>query len=317
MAIENATQNLRDNNPSGLDKSLLLPSVREQMEQQNQNPVGGDSQKIFKVLNDIAGLIDDGNLAIVDALGDVNATLGLILSKTGNVRKYGALGALGNNMITRGIGQVGRFVTAPIRGASSLISGAANTITSIARKPLDIVSGAASTARNLIGAPFRGIGNIAKNMFTNKDQKKLVELAIEDLGIQKEQLEVQKETRDEVQALHKTYKDELKRRRRGNLDSLESRRDKRRGAGLMGAAAVGAAASRDKSSGGIGQMLKNLLGKAAAALGIGGATAYGGKKLFDKLKGKPTGDMDGDDKTKSNDKNNKDNNRDKGKSKID
>ena len=295
MAIENATNMLRESNPSGLDKELLLPSLRAKVENEERQPTGSDSKKIFTTLNEIGDMLQVHNDDIITELQTANELLSSINKKTGAGVVYGKSGILGNNMITRGIGQIGRFATAPFRGAAAFGRGAANTIGSIAAAPYNLAAGAASTAKNLIGAPFRGIGAMTKNMFTNKDQKKLVELAIEDLDIQKQMLNVQEDTLDEVKAFHKTYKDEQRRMRRGNLDRLEQRRDKRSGAGLLGATAAGASANQGEKNS--GSFLKNILGRIAGILGLtaagAGAGAYGTKKIVDMVKSKP---VDGGDK---------------------
>lgn len=296
MAIENATQMLKESNPSGLDKRLLLPSIRVKQEEQERTPTGSDSKKIFTVLNQISDMLQVHNDDIVEELQTANQLLSSINKKTGAGVVYGKSGILGNNMITRGIGQIGRFAMAPVRGAMAFGRGAMNTMSSIAAAPYNLAAGAVGTARNLIGAPFRGIGNFAKNMFTNKDQKKLVELAIEDLDIQKQMLNVQEDTLDEVKALHKTYKDELRRQRRGNLDNLEDRRDKRKGAGLLGAAAGAGGKDDSKKSGSMISDLLKKIGGILRAAAIGGASLFGGKKLIDAFKG--GGDPD---KTKTND----------------
>ena len=295
MAIENATQMLKESNPSGLDKRLLLPSIRVKQEEEERTPTGSDSKKIFTVLNQISDMLQVHNDDIVEELQTANQLLSSINKKTGAGVVYGKSGILGNNMITRGIGQIGRFAMAPVRGAMAFGRGAMNTMSSIAAAPYNLAAGAVGTARNLIGAPFRGIGNFAKNMFTNKDQKKLVELAIEDLDIQKQILNVQEDTLDEVKALHKTYKDELRRQRRGNLDNLEDRRDKRKGAGLLGAAAGAGGKDDSKKSGSMISDLLKKIGGILKAAAIGGASLFGGKKLIDAFKG---GDPD---KTKTND----------------
>ena len=298
MAIENATNMLRESNPSGLDKELLLPSLRAKVENEERQPTGSDSKKIFTTLNEIGDMLQVHNDDIITELQTANELLSSINKKTGAGVVYGKSGILGNNMITRGIGQIGRFATAPFRGAAAFGRGAANTIGSIAAAPYNLAAGAASTAKNLIGAPFRGIGAMTKNMFTNKDQKKLVELAIEDLDIQKQMLNVQEDTLDEVKAFHKTYKDEQRRMRRGNLDRLEQRRDKRSGAGLLGATAAGASANQGEKNS--GSFLKNILGRIAGILGLGasaGAGAYGTKKIVDMVKSKP---VDGGDKDAGN-----------------
>ena len=296
MAIENATQMLKESNPSGLDKRLLLPSIRVKQEEEERTPTGSDSKKIFTVLNQLGDMLQVHNDDIVEELQTANQLLSSINKKTGAGVVYGKSGILGNNMITRGIGQIGRFAMAPVRGAMAFGRGAMNTMSSIAAAPYNLAAGAVGTARNLIGAPFRGIGNFAKNMFTNKDQKKLVELAIEDLDIQKQMLNVQEDTLDEVKALHKTYKDELRRQRRGNLDNLEDRRDKRKGAGLLGAAAGAGGKDDSKKSGSMISDLLKKIGGILKAAAIGGASLFGGKKLIDAFKG--GGDPD---KTKTND----------------
>ena len=298
MAIENATNMLRESNPSGLDKELLLPSLRAKVENEERQPTGSDSKKIFTTLNEIGDMLQVHNDDIITELQTANELLSSINKKTGAGVVYGKSGILGNNMITRGIGQIGRFATAPFRGAAAFGRGAANTIGSIAAAPYNLAAGAASTAKNLIGAPFRGIGAMTKNMFTNKDQKKLVELAIEDLDIQKQMLNVQEDTLDEVKAFHKTYKDEQRRMRRGNLDRLEQRRDKRSGAGLLGATAAGASANQGEKNS--GSFLKNILGRIGQLLGITGLAGgglYGTKKVADMLKSKP---VDGGDKDAGN-----------------
>ena len=286
---------LKESNPSGLDKRLLLPSIRVKQEEEERTPTGSDSKKIFTVLNQISDMLQVHNDDIVEELQTANQLLSSINKKTGAGVVYGKSGILGNNMITRGIGQIGRFAMAPVRGAMAFGRGAMNTMSSIAAAPYNLAAGAVGTARNLIGAPFRGIGNFAKNMFTNKDQKKLVELAIEDLDIQKQILNVQEDTLDEVKALHKTYKDELRRQRRGNLDNLEDRRDKRKGAGLLGAAAGAGGKDDSKKSGSMISDLLKKIGGILKAAAIGGASLFGGKKLIDAFKG---GDPD---KTKTND----------------
>lgn len=298
MAIENATNMLRESNPSGLDKELLLPSLRAKVENEERQPTGSDSKKIFTTLNEIGDMLQVHNDDIITELQTANELLSSINKKTGAGVVYGKSGILGNNMITRGIGQIGRFATAPFRGAAAFGRGAANTIGSIAAAPYNLAAGAASTAKNLIGAPFRGIGAMTKNMFTNKDQKKLVELAIEDLDIQKQMLNVQEDTLDEVKAFHKTYKDEQRRMRRGNLDRLEQRRDKRSGAGLLGATAAGASANQGEKNS--GSFLKNILGRIGQLLGataVAGGGLYGTKKIADMLKSKP---VDGGDKDAGN-----------------
>ena len=71
MAIDNATQNLKDNNQSGLDRRLLLPSVEAQQTQANQST----GQLLFRSLNELTVTIADKNDMIIDQLVELNATV--------------------------------------------------------------------------------------------------------------------------------------------------------------------------------------------------------------------------------------------------
>ena len=68
MAIDNATQNLKDNNISGLDRRLLLPSVEAQQAQTDVNQSTG--QLLFKSINQLTiTLADKNDMIIRRALG--------------------------------------------------------------------------------------------------------------------------------------------------------------------------------------------------------------------------------------------------------
>ena len=68
MAIENATNMLRESNPSGLDKELLLPSLRAKVENEERQPTGSDSKKIFTTLNEIGDMLQVHNDDIITEL---------------------------------------------------------------------------------------------------------------------------------------------------------------------------------------------------------------------------------------------------------
>ena len=112
MAIEKATNELKNQNPSGLDRRLLLPSVeaKESAEQADSQTTQGG---LFKSLNNLAVTISDKSDLIIDQLVDLNETMLKIEAK-----EVGSGGA--ENVLQT----IGKFPGRAVRKAGAMAAGA-------------------------------------------------------------------------------------------------------------------------------------------------------------------------------------------------
>jgi len=282
MAIDNATQNLKDNNQSGLDRRLLLPSVEAQQTQANQST----GQLLFRSLNELTVTIADKNDMIIDQLVELNAT----------VKKGGLGGGNRENMLQTLLALPGRAVKKVTdTGRSALRTGA-----DLLMSPLNLVRGAAASVGRGITAIPRGIGNAVGNLFQNKSLSAIADINRKTLDETTAIKESNEDIAVKVEEIAKMMEQEFKIRRRGRLDALEAQRDARNEgdrAGLVGGSALAAGAAGaaggaggtggdggdggDGGSGFMSTLLKSFGITAGGGLGLGVSRA--GRGLLSKL----------------------------------
>ena len=238
MTIDDATQKLKDNNQSGLDRRLLLPSVEAQQAQTNQST----GQLLFRSLNELTATLVDKNDMIIDQLVELNATV-----------KKGGLGGGGNreNILQTLLALPGRAVKKVTdTGRSALKTG-----TDLLMSPLNLVRGAAASVGRGITAIPRGIGNAVGNLFQNKSLSAIADINRKTLDETTAIKESNEDIAVKVEEIAKMMEQEFKIRRRGRLDALEAQRDARNEgdrAGLIGGSALAAGAAGAGGVGGTG-----------------------------------------------------------------
>ena len=279
MAIDNATQNLKDNNQSGLDRRLLLPSVEAQQTQANQST----GQLLFRSLNELTVTIADKNDMIIDQLVELNAT----------VKKGGLGGGNRENMLQTLLALPGRAVKKVTdTGRSALRTG-----TDLLMSPLNLVRGAAASVGRGITAIPRGIGNAVGNLFQNKSLSAIADINRKTLDETTAIKESNEDIAVKVEEIAKMMEQEFKIRRRGRLDALEAQRDARNEgdrAGLLGGSALAAGAAGaagdagvtggdggDGGSGFMSTLLKSFGITSGVGLGLG--VSRTGRGLLSKL----------------------------------
>ena len=251
MSIEEATKNLQSNNTSGLDRRLLLPSVRAEEDRSKQT----DSQLLFRSINELTVVISDKNDMIIDQLVELNS----------NIKKVGLGGGSKENMLQTLLATPGRAVKKVTdTGRSALRAG-----TDLLMSPLNLVKGAAASVGRGITAIPRGIGNAVGNLFQNKSLTAIADINREILEETKLIKQSNENIAESVSDMARLMELEYKIKRRGRLDALEAERDARTGRGLVGGSAL-AGSGRDGDGGGDGQDGKK-----------GGGIF---KKIFDTLK---------------------------------
>lgn len=277
MSIEEVTKNLQSNNTSGLDRRLLLPSVRAEEDRNKQT----DSQLLFRSINQLTVVISDKNDMIIDQLVELNS----------NIKKVGLGGGSKENILQTLLATPGRAVKKVTdTGRSALRAG-----TDLLMSPLNLVKGAAASVGRGITAIPRGIGNAVGNLFQNKSLTAIADINREILEETKLIKQSNENIAESVSDMARLMELEYKIKRRGRLDALEAERDARTGRGLVGGSAL-AGSRRDGARDGDGQDgeesegifkkvldgLKSFGNLLLTALGFGTAAGVGvgiGRKL--------------------------------------
>tara|TARA_B100001057_G_C22862029_1_gene954911 strand:+ start:1349 stop:3109 length:1761 start_codon:yes stop_codon:yes gene_type:complete len=263
MAIDNATQNLKNNNESGLDRRLLLPSVEAQQAQSSQS----SGQLLFRSLNELTVTLADKNDMIIDQLVELNAT----------VKKGGLGGGSKENILQTLLATPGRAVKKVTdTGRSALRAG-----TDLLMSPLNLVRGAAASVGRGVSAIPRGIGNAVGNLFQNKSLTAIADINRKTLDETTAIKESNEDIAVKVEEIAKMMEQEFKIRRRGRLDALEAERDERNerdgligGSALAGAAGGAGGDGGDGGSGFLDILLKSFGITAGGGLGLG-VTRFG------------------------------------------
>ncbi len=254
--IDKATENLKNTNPSGLDRRLLLPSVEAKTASEQEETQG---QQLFKSINQMTATLSDKNDIIIDQLVELNATQKRILSEGGGGGKENMLQTL---------------LALPKRAAGSVVKSGKSALqagTNLLMSPLNLAKGAISGVGSAIASPFRGVGNAVGNLFQSKNLKALTEINRDQLTEQTAIREAAEDIAVKVEEIAGMMQQEFKIRRRGRLDELEAKRDARSGrggrAGLIGGSAL-AASGAGAAGDGDGLSLSD-----AAAVGVGSGLA--------------------------------------------
>lgn len=226
--IDKATENLKNTNPSGLDRRLLLPSVEAKSSESEET----QGQQLFKSINQMTATLSDKNDIIIDQLVELNATQKRILSEGGGGGKENMLQTL---------------LALPKRAAASVVKGGQSALqagTNLLMSPLNLAKGAISGVGSAIASPFKGVGNAVGNLFQSKNLKALTEINRDQLTEQTAIREAAEDIAVKVEEIAGMMEQDLKIRRRGRLDALEAKRDGRSGpggrAGLIGGSALAA-----------------------------------------------------------------------------
>lgn len=262
--IDKATENLKNSNPSGLDRRLLLPSVEAKAASEQEETQG---QQLFKSINQMTATLSDKNDIIIDQLVELNATQKRILSEGGGGGKENMLQTL---------------LALPKRAAGSVVKSGKSALqagTNLLMSPLNLAKGAISGVGSAIASPFRGVGNAVGNLFQSKNLKALTEINRDQLTEQTAIREAAEDIAVKVEEIAGMMQQEFKIRRRGRLDELEAKRDARSGPGLIGGSALAASTAggaEDDGEGFVSTLAKTLGfitgGKfALGAAGVGGA----------------------------------------------
>ena len=225
MSIEDATKNLRNNNQSGLDKRLLLPSVEAKEATTNvtsENLLGSINTEILR----LTATVSDKNDLIIDQLVELNSQI-----KDG---KFG--GGERENMLQTLFRTPGRAISGGVKmGQSALRRG-----TDLLMSPLNLIKSAGSSALGAVTAAPKAVGSMIGNLFQSKSMKALVEVNQKQLTEQTAIKDGIEDIAKDVADIAKMMEQELKIKRRGRLDALEAQRDARGNKpGLIGASRVG------------------------------------------------------------------------------
>jgi len=227
MSIEDATKNLKNNNQSGLDKRLLLPSVEAKEATTNvtsENLLGSINSEILR----LTATVSDKNDLIIDQLVELNSQI-----------KDGKLGGSGDreNMLQTLLRTPGRAVRGGVKmGQSALRRG-----TDLLMSPLNLLKSAGSSALGAVTAAPKAVGSMIGNLFQSKSMKALVDVNQKQLTEQTAIKDGIEDIAKDVADIAKMMEQELKIKRRGRLDALEAQRDARgeKKPGLIGASRVG------------------------------------------------------------------------------
>ena len=283
MAIEDATNQLRNENQSGLDKRLLLPTVAAEQTQQGQS----QSDKLFKSLNELTVTFSDKTDLVIDQLVELNDNILKMGDKVGGGRE---------NILQT----VTRLPGRAISGARKAVSSGISNVRDIVTAPFSLATGAVKSTLGGIGGAIaagpKAITNTIGNLFQSKSMKALVDInqkALEETTAIKD---INEKISENVEDIAKMMELEYKLKRRGRLDALEAERDKRnklpgfvvptpssRRTSALGATVAGGDGG-DGGDGGPGVLSKLLTGSIyglGGALGLG--TAAAGRGLLSRL----------------------------------
>ena len=225
MAIEDATQRLKDQNESGLDRRLLLPSVAVSESQKSEDDTKVNTTQIVKAVTGIGVSINDKNDLIIDALMEINQSI-LGLSQGSG------LGNAENTLQT--------ILRAPGRAARSVGRTARRgfeTIRDFALAPLNLAIGTGKSivrgAGSALMAGPRAIGGAVGNLFQSKSMKALVDINQKALDETTAIKESNEDIAVKVEEIAKMLSYEFKLRRQSRLDELEKERDSRNQQGVV------------------------------------------------------------------------------------
>lgn len=214
MAIEDATNQLRNENQSGLDKRLLLPTVAAEQTQQGQS----QSDKLFKSLNELTVTFSDKTDLVIDQLVELNDNILKMGDKVGGGRE---------NILQT----VTRLPGRAISGARKAVSSGISNVRDIVTAPFSLATGAVKSTLGGIGGAIaagpKAITNTIGNLFQSKSMKALVDInqkALEETTAIKD---INEKISENVEDIAKMMELEYKLKRRGRLDALEAERDKR------------------------------------------------------------------------------------------
>ena len=280
MAIEKATEELKNQNPSGLDRRLLLPSVEAKAAEaeQSEEVKGGG---LFRSINQLTVSLENSNEIIIDQLVELNETMLRIEAK-----EPGAGGA--ENILQT----VTRLPGRAVRKVGGAVSGIGRAI--LDYNPISLALGAGRSAlrgvgRGLMAGP-RAIGNLVGNMFQSKNQKALFDITQKNYDNTTAIRESNEDMLKEIRFISKALANEFKLRRSGRLDALEKSRDGKK-RGVTAAAVTKDRISKDKlnrkpGKGGmpapkpggtwVGTLKDMLLGGLATTTVLGGAKSGAG-----------------------------------------
>ena len=224
MSIEDATNNLKNNNQGGLDRRLLLPSVEAKEAAANTENQGLGSLK-SEILR-LTATVSDKNDLIIDQLIELNSQI-----RDG---KFG--GGERENMLQTALRTPGRM----LRGGVKMGQSALKTGTDLLMSPLNLIRSAGSSALGAVTAAPKALGNMVGNLFQSKSMKGLVDVNQKQLTEQTAIKDSVEDIAKDVADIAKMMEQELKIKRRGRLDALEAQRDARDNKpGLIGASRVG------------------------------------------------------------------------------
>jgi len=265
MAIEDATQRLKDQNESGLDRRLLLPSVAVSESQKSEDDTKVNTTQIVKAVTGIGVSINDKNDLIIDALMEINQSI-LGLSQGSG------LGNAENTLQT--------ILRAPGRAARSVGRTARRgfeTIRDFALAPLNLAIGTGKSivrgAGSALMAGPRAIGGAVGNLFQSKSMKALVDINQKALDETTAIKESNEDIAVKVEEIAKMLSYEFKLRRQSRLDELEKERDSRNQQGVVPPVQREIVEANDD-----GSTTKGILGTLATILGakfVGGKVVAG------------------------------------------
>ncbi len=286
MAIEDATNQLRNENQSGLDRRLLLPTVAAEQTQQGQS----QSDKLFKSLNELTVTFSDKTDLVIDQLVELNDNILKMGDKVGGGRE---------NILQT----VTRLPGRAISGARKAVSSGISSVRDIVTAPFSLATGAVKSTLGGIGGAIaagpKAITNTIGNLFQSKSMKALVDInqkALEETTAIKD---INEKISENVEDIAKMIEREYKLKRRGRLDALEAERDKRnklpgfvvptpssrRTSALENTVDGGAGGDGGTGGDGGSGILSKLL--TGGFLGLGGAAGLGtaavGRRLLSRL----------------------------------
>lgn len=225
MAIEDATQKLKDQNESGLDRRLLLPSVAVNESQKSEEDTKVNTTQIVKAVTGIGVSINDKNDLIIDALMEINQSI-LGLSQGSGLGKA-------ENTLQTILRAPGRAVKSVGRTAKRGFE----TIRDFALSPLNLAIGTGKSivrgAGSALMAGPRAIGGAVGNLFQSKSMKALVDINQKALDETTAIKESNEDIAVKVEEIAKMLSYEFKLRRQSRLDELEKERDSRNQQGVV------------------------------------------------------------------------------------
>jgi len=292
MAIEDATQRLKDQNESGLDRRLLLPSVAVNESQKSEDDTKVNTTQIVKAVTGIGVSINDKNDLIIDALMEINQSI-LGLSQGSG------LGGAENTLQT--------ILRAPGRAARSVGRTARRgleTVRDFALAPLNLAVGTGKSvirgAGSALMAGPRAIGGAVGNLFQSKNMKALVDINQKALDETTAIKESNEDIAVKIEEIAKMLSYEFKLRRQSRLDELEKERDARNQETVVPPAQREIVEANDDGSTtkGILATLGTILGAkfvggklVAAGAVAGSALTLGAKKAFGSKSNAKGGDV--------------------------